>query len=287
VKVLVTGGRGQLGRALVRRAAPDVEPVALGRDALDVTQPEAIARAFATHAPDAVIHAAAYNLVDRAETERELAFAVNARGTEHVANACAERGIELAYVSTDYVFDGRSAWPYREDDPIAPINVYGESKAAAEAAVRAAGGTVVRTAWLFGEGGPSFVHAIARRAREHEVLEVVADQYGSPTWVDDLADALLRLVRARLGPGIVHVCGDGVICRHALAQMIVDELRVRVPLRCERVEPVITESLPAAAKRPLFSALDTTRARELGLPIRPWRYGLRAMITVLGGGGLR
>lgn len=278
MKLLVTGGHGQLGRGLARRgAACGIDVIALPRTTLDVTDAASIAAALAGHAPEAVIHAAAFTHVDRAETERERAEAVNARGAELVARACAERGIPLWYVSTDHVFDGGAARAYREDDPIAPVNAYGATKAAGERAVRAMGGTVVRTAWLFGPGGPSFVHAIARRARAEAVLRVVADQHGSPTYVDDLADALLQLARERPRADVVHVAGVEPVSRHAFAAAIVEALRPRAAVACTRIVAIASSELAAPARRPAYAALDTARARALGLPIRPWRDGLRAL----------
>lgn len=280
MRVLVTGGRGQLARGLARRGqARGVTVLALGRDALDVTIAADVAAALATHAPDLVINAASFTHVDRAETERDRAYAVNALGAGHVARACDERGAPLLHVSTDYVFDGSSTRPYREDDPVSPRGAYAATKAEGERLVLAAGGAVVRTAWLFGQGGPSFVHAIARRALQDRVLRVVADQRGNPTWVDDLAEALLELAAAPRRGELLHVCGDEPITRHGFAQAIVDELRRHGEVACEQIDAITTAELPAAAPRPMYSALDTARARARGVPIRPWREGLRAMVA--------
>jgi dTDP-4-dehydrorhamnose reductase len=164
MKVLVTGGRGQLGRSVVARCrahghdvwAPDIDEF----DICDASQSSRVA------GHDLVINAAAYTAVDKAETERERAFTINRDGAGHLARACAERGIRFLHVSTDYVFDGTGTRPYREDDAIAPLGVYGASKAEGEQVVHEAGGTVVRTSWLFAEGGPSFVHTMLRLAKE-------------------------------------------------------------------------------------------------------------------------
>ncbi|MDX2088889.1 MAG: dTDP-4-dehydrorhamnose reductase [Kofleriaceae bacterium] len=278
MRVLVTGGHGQLGRALVRRAPVGDVLHAVGREVLDVTRPPTIARCLDELAPDVVINAAAFTNVDLAETDHARAHAVNAAGAHEVARACAERGIRLIHVSTDYVFDGFATRPYREEDPVAPLNVYGASKAAGERAVRELGGIIVRTAWLFGEGGPSFVHAIARRAAEQPVLRVVDDQWGSPTWADDLADALLGVARAPSPPRVLHVCGDEPASRYAFAQVIVEEARRLGPIACTHVEPVQTGDFGAAARRPRYSVLDTSRARAAGLPIGAWREGVRHVL---------
>lgn len=280
MRILVTGGRGQLARGILRRGpARGDEVIAFGRDALDVSVPASVIAALAAYSPDVVINAAAFTNVDLAETERGQARAVNGLGAGSVARACADLGTPLIHISTDYVFDGSSARPYHEDDAVAPLGVYGATKLEGERRVLAAGGTVVRTSWLFGQGGPSFVHAIARRAVEQPVLRVVDDQHGIPTWVDDLADALLELADSKLGAEILHLCGDEPVSRHGFARAIVDEMRLHDPVACERIDPISTSELPAAAPRPKSSVLDTTRARSRGLPIRSWRTGLRAMLA--------
>jgi dTDP-4-dehydrorhamnose reductase len=279
VKLLVTGGRGQLGRSLVRAAAARGDAVvALARDTLDITVPAQIAAALRAHAPAVVINGAAYTAVDRAEAERDRAFAVNADGAGQIARACAAASVPLLHVSTDYVFDGTATRPYREDDPASPINVYGASKAAGERQVLDAGGVVVRTSWLFGEGGPSFVHSMLRLARERPSLRVVADQHGCPTCADDLAAALLELATRERG-GIYHACGDGPTTWHGFATAIVDEARRHTALACERVEPITTAEYPTPARRPAYSVLDTGRLRALGITVPSWRSGLRRVIA--------
>jgi dTDP-4-dehydrorhamnose reductase len=272
VKILVTGGGGQLGRSVAARAdawAPDV-------DELDICDPAHAAR-VAGH--DLVINAAAYTAVDKAEGERDKAFAINRDGAGHLARACAERGIRLLHVSTDYVFDGTGTRPYREDDPIAPLGVYGASKAEGEQAVHEAGGTVVRTSWLFAEGGPSFVHTMLRLAKERPVLRVVADQRGCPTYAGDLADALLALGKLpRLAP-TYHYCNAGETTWHAFATAIIEEGRRRVPLACERIEAITTAEYPTPAKRPAYSVLDTNRIRDAGIVPPPWQAGLARVVA--------
>jgi len=279
VKILVTGGRGQLGRSLVRAAAARGDAVvALGPDTLDVTAPAQIALALRAHQPDVVINGAAYTGVDRAEAERDRAFAINADGAGQVARACAACSVPLLHVSTDYVFDGAATRPYREDAPVSPRNAYGASKAAGERQVVDAGGVVVRTSWLFGEGGPSFVHAILRLARARPTLHVVADQHGCPTCADDLAAALLELA-TRERSGIYHACGAGPTTWHGFAAAIVDEARRHTALACERVEPITTAEYPTPARRPAYSVFDTGRLRALGIALPSWRSGLRRVIA--------
>jgi dTDP-4-dehydrorhamnose reductase len=185
----------------------------------------------------------------------------------------------LLHVSTDYVFDGTATRPYREDDPLAPLGVYGESKAAGERAVHANGGTVVRTSWLFGEGGPSFVHTMLRLARERPVLRVVADQHGCPTWADDLADALVALVEhPQLAP-TYHFCNAGATTWHAFATAIVALARSHVPIACERIDAITTADYPTPAKRPAYSVLDCTRIASLGIAQPGWQRGLEHVVA--------
>lgn len=280
MKILVTGGRGQLGRSLVRRGpARGHDLVALDLPELDLRDAAGLAAQLDRAAPALVINAAAYTAVDRAESARDDAFAVNATGPGHLARACAARRIPLVHVSTDYVFDGSATRAYREDDPIAPIGVYGESKAAGEAAVRAAGATVVRTSWLFAAGGPSFVHTMLRLAAERPVLRVVADQHGCPTWAEDLAEALLALGELGAPAAIYHYCNDGPTTWHGFATAIIDEARRHRALACERIDAITTAEYPTAARRPAYSVLDTSRIRGLGIVPPPWQTGLARVVA--------
>lgn len=277
--VVVTGGDGRLGRALARRGGV----VAVGRAALDVTDPAAIAAGLDALAPAVVINAAAYTAVDRAETDEAAAMAVNAGGAERLARACAARGIPLVHVSTDHVFDGRAGRTYREDEPVAPVNAYGRSKAAGERAVLAAGGVVVRTSWLFGADGDGFVPRVVARAIAGEPLRVVADQHGCPTWVDHLADALLVMAARPVPAGVYHYRGDEPTTWHGFATAIVDALARAGRCAPVAVEPIATESWPAAAARPAYAVLDTGRIEALGFVPGRWRDGLAAVIRTLVG----
>jgi dTDP-4-dehydrorhamnose reductase len=267
MKILVTGCRGQLGRSLVARGrAAGHDVAARGLPEFDLCRPINLPIC------DLVINAAAYTAVDKAESERDRAFAVNRDGAANLARACHERGVPLLHVSTDYVFDGASSHPYREDDPIAPLGVYGESKAAGERTVLELGGTVVRTSWLFSEGGPSFVHAILRLARERPILRVVADQHGCPTYAGDLADALLALRDAV--PGVYHYCNDGATTWHAFATEIVG-----IAGLAARVDEITTPEYPTPVRRPAYAVLDTSRVRALGIVPPSWRFGLARVVA--------
>jgi len=284
MKLLVTGGRGQLGRSVLARGAVHGHAIVAVDTEVDVCDAAQVDAALATHAPEAVVNAAAYTAVDKAETERERAFAVNAEGAANVARACARHGVPLLHVSTDYVFDGTATRPYREDNPIAPLGVYGASKAAGEHAVLELGGTVVRTSWLFATGGPSFVHTMLRLAAERPVLRVVADQHGCPTWAGDLADALLALAARSARQRIYHACGGEPTTWHAFAAAIVAEARRYRALTCERIDAITTADYPTPARRPAYSVLDTARLRADGVVVPSWRAGLaRVIADELGG----
>lgn len=262
--IVATGGGGMLGRALAR-AGVHVLP----RAELDITREADIARILDELRPEIVINAAAYTAVDRAETERDRAFEVNARGAGLVARACAARGIAVVHVSTDYVFEGHAIAPIDEDAPIAPRSVYGASKAAGEIEVLEAGGRVVRTAWVFGPGGPSFAHAIARVQTRAEVTDPTS---GSPTYVDDLARALIAIAHHPAAPRIVHYAGEPATSRVELARAIVARLgRAVAIVPVERVDPI----------RPAYSVLAMSRARALGLVPGDWQRGLDALAEEL------
>jgi dTDP-4-dehydrorhamnose reductase len=286
VKLLATGGQGQLGRALARRAPVHGHAVAaLDRAALDVCDARQIDAALDAHGPAAVINAAAYTGVDRAEQERDAAHAVNAIAPGVLAAACARRSIALIHISTDYVFDGALRRPYREDDAMAPLGVYGATKAAGERAVIAAGGIVLRTSWLFSATGHNFVKTIVRLAAERSELRVVADQHGCPSCTDDIADAAIGLAeRATAGASLdstYHAADAGPTTWHGFACAIVDAARGRRTLACERVVPITTAEYPTPVRRPAYSVLDTTRIRRLGIEMPPWLTGLGRVIAEL------
>ena len=276
--ILVTGGRGLLGRTL--STYDNIR--ALGADALDIRDSAQIDRVLSDFSWEAVINCAAYTAVDRAETEIEAAYAINCDGADKLARGCRDHGIPMIHVSTDYVFDGTATQPYREDSPIAPINVYGSSKAAGERAVHDAGGIVVRTSWLFGERGPSFVHTIVRKAREQPVLRVVADQHGRPTYAGDLAAALIQMAARTHQPlePTYHFCNTGEATWYVFASAIVDELRRHGEVTCKHIEPITTAEYPTTARRPANSVLDTRRIEnQLGIRPSSWIGGVRRVVA--------
>ncbi len=268
MRILLTGAGGQLGRAL-QAAATSHEVVALPHWRLDITDAAAVRRALASHAPDVVINAAAYNLVDQAETDQEAAYRVNCRGPRHLAVATAERGIPIVHLSSDYVFAGDAGRPYTEDDAPLPLSRYGITKLIGEELVRNANPRhfVVRTAWLFHAEGRNFPLRILELATRGAV-RVVNDQTGSPTYAPHLAEALLRLI-GDAGFGTHHLAGRGAASWFDLTRTLFREMKVAA-----EVVPVTTAELPRPARRPAYSALTTIREPRILLP--PWEDGVAA-----------
>lgn len=285
MRIMVTGSAGQLGRALLQAPGNDgIERVGLDRGRLDVTDRAAVLDAMAGLAPDVVVNCAAFTAVDAAETHRAAAFAVNRDGAAILAQACAARGCPLIHLSTDYVFDGEKAAPYVEDDPTGPLNVYGASKAAGEAAVREhlAEHLVLRTSWLYGAGGGNFVASILRRAAVQAEIPVVDDQRGCPTAAPDLAAAILALARrAAAGDcvwGTYHCCNEGETSWFGFASAILEGRRDTA-----RPVPVATAAFPRPARRPRRSTLDCRLlAARFGIALRPWRAALADVLREIG-----
>jgi dTDP-4-dehydrorhamnose reductase len=268
LKILVAGAGGKLGRALTAGlAAHTVVPLERGQ--LDIADAGAVRDAVRAHSPDLVVNAAAYNEVDRAETERETAWRANVRGPENLARATADAGAAVLHVSSDYVFDGRAGRPYHEDDAPHPLSVYGESKLAGEEAVRRSNPRhyVVRTAWLFAADGRNFALTMLDLAARGPV-RVVRDLHGSPTYVPHLAEAIGRLL-ATGAYGTWHLAGRGTATWFELADAIFRRCGIAAAL-----EPVTAAEVARPAARPAFSALTTVREPAVLLP--PWEEGVAA-----------
>ncbi len=291
MRILVIGRNGQLARELERLGAPSGSTLEFAaRPQIDLAEPQTLAALVAERRPDLVINAAAYTAVDKAETEADLAHLVNAEGPGALARACAKAGAALVHVSTDYVFDGSKAGPYLETDPIAPVNAYGRSKAAGEAAVLQSGAraAVVRTAWVYSAEGANFVRTMLRLAETREELGVVADQRGRPTWARDLAEAVLAL-GARLvaedeaARGVFHFSNGGEATWADFAEAIFEDSKARGGPSA-RVRRITTAEFPTPAARPANSRLDTAKFTTVtGLTPRPWREALGLCLDELVG----
>ena len=271
MRILITGSKGMLGRALLRHLAGH-DLVAARRDNFDVTDAEATGRAIARSRPDAVIHCAGLPHVDRCEAEPEEAFRVNCAGTANVAVACFRCRARLIAISTDYVFGGDLGRPYHEWDTPGPLSAYGASKLAAEEAVRAhcPDHLILRTASLYGEGGPSFLHALLRQAADERApLRAVDDLVGNPTSVEALAAYIARLVATPIA-GTLHLSCEGSASRLDFAR---EALRLAGLQR--EVEPCTMADFPRSAPRPRDSSLDKRGLRLHGLPAMPaWDVAL-------------
>ena len=263
-RLLVLGGSGQLGQAITRdREAVNFEIFAPPSSEIDVRDSTALLSIIGDVRPDRVINCAAFTAVDRAETERDRAFAINAEGARNVAMACDRSAVYLIHISTDYVFDGESDRPYREDDVAKPINVYGESKLLGEqyVALNAPNSCVLRVSWLFGSSPSSFVAKIVARAQRHEPLRVVDDQLGCPTSTAGLAAALMRIVQERdLPTGSFHFCGQPTTTWFGFAAEIVRQAYDSGVLESKvEVAPISSSELESPTRRPKYSVLDAAK----------------------------
>lgn len=289
--LLVTGAGGQVGRALCALAAAQGVPCrGLDHAALDIGDAGAVSACLRDSRPRVLVNAAAWTDVDGAERHPEAAFAANRDGPAVLAAACAAAGIPLLHLSTDHVFDGAGERPWREDDALSPLGAYGRSKAAGEAAVRAALARhlVLRTSWVFSAGDGNFASAILARARAGGELAVVGDQVGGPTPAAALAEALLALARRVLAGdelpwGTYHLAGLPFVSRHAFAAAIVEGALARGLLSSRpRLREIARHDWPGSALRPANARLDSTRAaRDLGLAAPDWREGLAAVLDAL------
>lgn len=277
MKVLVTGARGLVGTPLVRRLSASHRVEGLDLPDFDVRDAAACADAVSRFAPDRVAHLAAWTDVDGAEKDTAGAAAVNVAGTRNVASACRAAGVPMLYVSTDYVFDGKKGSPYREDDPVAPLSAYGRTKLEGEAHVRdlAPSWWIVRCQSIYGAGRKSFVDAILARAASGGVLKVVADQFVSPSWCEDVAEALAAVL-LRAPAGVYHAANSGTCSWLECARAALDIAGFAgVP-----IEPTTAAALARPAPRPAVSAFDCSKLESAtGLRMRPWRDALAAYLA--------
>jgi dTDP-4-dehydrorhamnose reductase len=286
IRILVIGASGQLGRELMRAGRPaGVTVRGLTRAEVDLETPAA-EQAVQSFRPDAVINAAAHTAVDQAESDPEPAWRLNRDVPARLAAATAAVGAAFIHISTDYVFDGAKGAPYVESDPVCPLNVYGKSKAAGEAAVLAASprNMVVRTSWLYAAAGNNFVRTMLRLAAERDLVRVVDDQQGSPTAAADLAAALVRAtLRAVTEPatpgGIYHYVGRGATTWHGFAVRIFSRLAA-LGLPHPATEAIPSSAYPVPARRPADSRLDCSRfAATFGLEPPPWEDSLDKVLN--------
>ncbi|MFT4199000.1 MAG: dTDP-4-dehydrorhamnose reductase [Pseudoxanthomonas sp.] len=293
MKLLVLGGNGQLGFELLRALAPLGEVMASTRsgrladgapcETADLDRPESLAALVERIAPDVVVNAAAWTAVDRAEAEPEAAARANAQAPAVLARACRAHDALLVHYSTDYVFPGDAARPYREDDATGPLGVYGAGKLAGEQAIRASGARhlILRTAWVYAARGNNFLRTMLRLGGEREVLQVVADQIGTPTPAWLIADASAQAIaRAPDASGTWHLTAAGRTSWHGFAERIFDQAVARGLLaHAPRVEAIGSDQYPTPARRPAWSVLDNRRfQRDFGLVLPAWEDALAPVL---------
>ena len=291
MKILLTGANGQVGWELARQGADSAhEMIALDRQALNIADESAVLAVCKQHQPDLLINAAAYTAVDKAESEVDLAYAINRDGPQYLANACKEADIPLLHISTDYVFDGSQAEPYRETDPVAPLGVYGESKWAGEQAVRQTldKHIILRTAWVFGRHGHNFVKTMFRVGAERDQLRVVSDQVGGPTSAAGIAQVLLGIAdqfdrHAELAWGTYHFSGQPFTSWHGFALEIIKSGRAVGLIDHEvTIEAIPSSEYPTPAARPANSRMSTQLLEKtFGFKSDDWHSALQAMLPFL------
>nr|WP_201745768.1 dTDP-4-dehydrorhamnose reductase [Xylella taiwanensis] len=287
---MVFGAGGQIGQALLRSLTGRVVCAVTRSGRLphgtvcvqaDFERPETLRPLLDAQRPAQVVNAAAYTAVDRAESEPDVVFRINADAPGVIAHWCAEHDVPLVHYSTDYVFDGRSAFPYRVDDPVAPLNMYGASKLAGERAVRAAGGCslILRTSWVYAAHGHNFLRTMLRLGAASATLRVVADQVGTPTPAALIADVTAQLLAAgpqRMPAGLWHLTAAGQTSWHGFAEEIFTQAQARrFMTRVPHVQAIASADYPTPARRPAYSCLDTTALVDtFGIVLPDWRQGV-------------
>ncbi len=291
MRMLVAGGQGQVGSAMAQRGLEqNFDLIALGRQDLDITSTESIAAVFAEYEPDLLINAAAYTAVDNAESEPELAYAINETATANLADACAERGIPMFHISTDYVFDGKKDSPYVETDPVNPIGIYAKSKEAGERALRERleRHLILRTSWVFGVQGNNFLKTIVRLAKDRDRLPVVADQFGGPSSARGIAEALLTIAAqyqnaSSIAWGTYHYCQKPYVSWHQFAEAIVARaIAIGLVDHEVQVAPIPSSEFPTPVLRPANSKLSCMKLEEgFGVTDSEWGPDVAAVLEAL------
>jgi len=292
MRILLLGKNGQVGWELQRALAPLGDVVALDRRTLpaaDLSDPESLAAIVRDVRPDAIVNAAAHTAVDKAEGEAALARAVNTTAPAVLAREAAALGAWLVHYSTDYVFDGSGTAPWTESAPVAPLSVYGQTKADGEAAIRLSGcrHLVFRTSWVYAARGGNFAKTMLRLARERDRLTVVADQFGAPTGADLIADVTAHALRTAVSrpevSGTYHLVAAGETSWHGYARHVIEHARAAgqdLRVATDAIEPVATSAFPTPARRPANSRLDTTRLRNtFGLTLPSWQSGVDRLLA--------
>lgn len=281
MKVLLTGAGGQLGRCFHDLAPKGWEILAVDSSTLDITNLDLIKKAVSAFNPDAIVNAAAYTAVDKAENDIESAALVNECGPRNLALVAQEAGCRLVHVSTDYVFDGLATAPYQETDKTNPLSVYGRTKLDGESAVLNAHphAIVIRTAWVFSEYGNNFVKTMLRLGKQRDSLGIVADQFGCPTYAGDIADTIIGLLEKNIAGGIYHYCGDNQVSWNEFAEVIFTTAVEKGFLeKAPVVNAISTEQYPTPAVRPKYSVLDCSKIKQHGIALSNWKSKVESVI---------
>ena len=285
MKILITGSKGQLAQSLQSSLASEGKVLALGRQAMNLADPEQIRQQISLLRPDLIVNAAAYTAVDRAEEEAELAFAVNAVAPRVLAEEAARLGVPVIHYSTDYVFDGTKSQPYVEEDVPHPLSVYGASKLAGERAIQAVGGEhlILRTSWVYSQHGHNFLLTMQRLLQQKDSLAVVADEIGAPTWAGTIAEATAQLIRARHKgqefSGLYNLTATGETSWFGFASAIAEHLRRQGRLRAA-IKPIASKQYPTAAERPLNSRLNCARLQQdWNIQLPEWKAALQQCLS--------
>lgn len=283
MKVLLTGANGQLGHCFQDVFPSDWSIFTANRQQLDITDFNAVEAYIANHRPDAIVNAAAYTAVDRAEDEYELAYKVNVIGAENLAILAKKYHAKLIHISTDYVFDGNKNLPYLETDLTSPINVYGKTKRKGELAVlqHESNAIVIRTSWVFSEYGNNFVKTMLKLAATRTELSIINDQLGCPTYAGDIANIIIAMLRNNSQGGIYHFCGDQCVTWFQFAIKIFSvanalNLMVNKDLN---IKPILTADYPTKAQRPLYSVLNLEKIEQLKMKGSDWNKALDHVIS--------
>ena len=281
-KILVTGANGQLGQCLQKISSQfeEFEFIFTDSETLDITIKEEVNDFFWQNAPDFCINAAAYTAVDLAETDVEKAFLVNADGTENLAEACAENNAQFIHVSTDYVFDGENNLAYTEEDFTNPLGVYGASKLAGDELALEVNpcSVILRTSWVYSEFGKNFVKTMLNLFATKEELNIVADQFGQPTNANDLAEAIMKIIKSeKITPGIFNFSNLGRISWFDFAEKIAELSKAKIKLNA-----IETSQYPTPAKRPKNSVLDLDKiSKTYAIQLKPWEESLEGCVQIL------
>lgn len=288
MKILVLGSNGQLGRCLNDQLKiTDHEVIYTHRESLDISDFESTNKKILNIYPDIIINATAYTAVDEAEKDKKMADLINHLAVKNIANICTQIGCWLIHISTDYVFDGNSNTPYKEDDKTNPQSIYGETKLKGEMVIQSSGCKyiIVRTAWIFSEHRNNFLKTMLELGEERDEISIIADQIGCPTYAQDIARSINKIINKldlKEGSCIYHFCGDRSCSWYEFASIIFDqakEINIKVP---STINPIQTSDFPTPAKRPLFSVLDCSRINnDFGIHSSNWHNGIKEVLTKL------